>query len=252
MIASSTNYVEVRSYAELQRQIREALRKEHPEWIQPNGESPMCESYESRFAELLELFESRERKSIASSERVNARQEQGENHDYFNIVHSHARILSPLRRRTGRSERNIFDRRHSRLPTRVWRNATDQRRRLGRAGRSFRGDCSAAPRGGIGNRSHRHRRLLWPRSERASHRRSSSSISRRSLDRDQSRLSAAGPKPMGRGWSPRAFAISRRGQTAAIASRANRCVTTAPDRSEGSNGRSNRRIGRSSACGQDS
>jgi hypothetical protein len=74
MIASSTNYVEVRSYAELQRQIREALRKEHPEWIQPNGESPMCESYESRFAELLELFESRERKSIASSERVNARQ----------------------------------------------------------------------------------------------------------------------------------------------------------------------------------
>ena len=74
MIASSTNYVEVRSYAELQRQIREALRKEHPEWIQPNGESPMCESYESRFAELLELFESHERKSIASSEHVNARQ----------------------------------------------------------------------------------------------------------------------------------------------------------------------------------
>lgn len=74
MIASSSNYVEVRSYAELQRQIREALRKEHPEWIQPNGESPMCESYESRFAELLELFESHERKSIASSEHVNARQ----------------------------------------------------------------------------------------------------------------------------------------------------------------------------------
>jgi hypothetical protein len=74
MIASSSNSVEVRSYAELQRQIREALRKEHPEWIQPNGESPMCESYESRFAELLELFESHERKSIASSEHVNARQ----------------------------------------------------------------------------------------------------------------------------------------------------------------------------------
>lgn len=74
MTASSSNSVEVRSYAELQRQIREALRKEHPEWIQPNGESPMCESYESRFAELLELFESHERKSIASSEHVNARQ----------------------------------------------------------------------------------------------------------------------------------------------------------------------------------
>jgi hypothetical protein len=74
MIASSSNSVEVRSYAELQRQVHEALRKEHPEWIQPNGESPMCESYESRFAELLELFESHERKSIASSEHVNARQ----------------------------------------------------------------------------------------------------------------------------------------------------------------------------------
>ena len=74
MTASSSNSGEVRSYAELQRQIREALRKEHPEWIQPNGESPMCESYESRFAELLELFESHERKSIASSEHVNARQ----------------------------------------------------------------------------------------------------------------------------------------------------------------------------------
>jgi hypothetical protein len=44
MIASSSNSVEVRSY------------------------------YESRFAELLELFESHERKSIASSEHVNARQ----------------------------------------------------------------------------------------------------------------------------------------------------------------------------------
>ena len=74
MIASPSNSVEVRSYAELQRQIRESLREEHPEWIQPNGESPMCESYESRFAELLELFESHERKSIASSEHVNARQ----------------------------------------------------------------------------------------------------------------------------------------------------------------------------------
>jgi len=66
MTASSSNSGEVRSYAELQRQIRDALREQHPEWIEQDGES--------RFAELLELFESHERKSIASSEHVNARQ----------------------------------------------------------------------------------------------------------------------------------------------------------------------------------
>ena len=74
MIASSSNSVEVHSYAELQRQIRDALREQHPKWIEPDGDCPTCESYESRFAELLELFESHERKSIASSEHVNTRQ----------------------------------------------------------------------------------------------------------------------------------------------------------------------------------
>ena len=74
MIASSSNSVEVRSYAELQRQIRDALREQHPKWIEPDGDCPTCKSYESRFAELLELFESHKRKSIASSEHVNARQ----------------------------------------------------------------------------------------------------------------------------------------------------------------------------------
>lgn len=44
---------EIGSYAELQRQIHDALRAEHPEWVQPNGDCPTCESYESRFAELL-------------------------------------------------------------------------------------------------------------------------------------------------------------------------------------------------------
>jgi hypothetical protein len=41
------------AYIQLQRTIREALRREHPEWVQPNGESPICEAYESRFAKLL-------------------------------------------------------------------------------------------------------------------------------------------------------------------------------------------------------
>ena len=46
---------EIRSYAQLQRHIHNALRVEHPEWVQPNGDCPTCESYESRLAELLGL-----------------------------------------------------------------------------------------------------------------------------------------------------------------------------------------------------
>lgn len=56
---------EIRSYVELQRQIHDALREQHPEWIKLNGDCPTCESYESRFAELLDLFQSNERKSAA-------------------------------------------------------------------------------------------------------------------------------------------------------------------------------------------
>jgi hypothetical protein len=44
---------EVQPYVELQQQIHEALRRQHPEWVQPNGESPICDVYESRLAELL-------------------------------------------------------------------------------------------------------------------------------------------------------------------------------------------------------
>jgi hypothetical protein len=46
---------EIRSYLELQRQIHDALRAEHPEWVKPNGDCPTCDSYESRLVELLEL-----------------------------------------------------------------------------------------------------------------------------------------------------------------------------------------------------
>ena len=45
----------MRCYSELQRQIRKDLRAQHPEWVQRNGESPMCDSYELRLAELLGL-----------------------------------------------------------------------------------------------------------------------------------------------------------------------------------------------------
>jgi len=45
---------EIHTYQELQRQIHEDLRVQHPEWIQPDGRSPMCDSYESRLMELLD------------------------------------------------------------------------------------------------------------------------------------------------------------------------------------------------------
>jgi hypothetical protein len=63
MSASSSG--EIRSYVQLQRQIHDALREQHPDWIEQNGDCPTCESYESRFAELLDIFQSNERESAA-------------------------------------------------------------------------------------------------------------------------------------------------------------------------------------------
>jgi hypothetical protein len=44
---------EVDTYGDLLQQIHNDLRIQHPEWIQPNGKSPMCDSYEARLMELL-------------------------------------------------------------------------------------------------------------------------------------------------------------------------------------------------------
>ena len=56
---------EILSYSQLQQQIHDALRQQHPDWVKPNGDCPTCESYESRLAELLRFFSSNERKSTA-------------------------------------------------------------------------------------------------------------------------------------------------------------------------------------------
>ena len=47
---------EIQEYVHLQRQIHDAVRKEHPEWVEPNGESPMCDSYEARLMEQLDTL----------------------------------------------------------------------------------------------------------------------------------------------------------------------------------------------------
>jgi hypothetical protein len=44
---------EVPAYAQLQRQIHDALLAQHPEWILPDGACPTCDSYDERFEELL-------------------------------------------------------------------------------------------------------------------------------------------------------------------------------------------------------
>ena len=44
---------EVPGYAELQCEIHDALRAQHPEWIEADGTSSTCDYCESRFAELL-------------------------------------------------------------------------------------------------------------------------------------------------------------------------------------------------------
>jgi hypothetical protein len=49
----------IRSYSELREFIRVSLRIQHPEWIEPNGDSPVCDSYEARFAEILGLSDPR-------------------------------------------------------------------------------------------------------------------------------------------------------------------------------------------------
>jgi hypothetical protein len=48
----------INAIANLRQQIHNDLRKQHPEWILPNGESPICDVYEARLMNLLALVPS--------------------------------------------------------------------------------------------------------------------------------------------------------------------------------------------------
>jgi hypothetical protein len=62
---------QIHTYTELQQQIHDDLRIQHPEWVQPNGESPICDSYEARLMELLgTLTQTRSNESIAAPHRA--------------------------------------------------------------------------------------------------------------------------------------------------------------------------------------
>ena len=61
----------IHTYTDLLQKIHDDLRIQHPEWIQPDGESPMCDSYEARLEELFESFtRTGSNESIAAVHRV--------------------------------------------------------------------------------------------------------------------------------------------------------------------------------------
>jgi len=51
---------QVHTYTELRQQIHDDLRVQHPEWVQSDGKSPMCDSYEARLVQLLDSLTRRE------------------------------------------------------------------------------------------------------------------------------------------------------------------------------------------------
>jgi hypothetical protein len=45
---------QIHTYTELRQQIHDDLRVQHPEWVETNGRSPMCDFYEARLVQLLD------------------------------------------------------------------------------------------------------------------------------------------------------------------------------------------------------
>jgi hypothetical protein len=61
MMASPNVVADVPAYAELQRQMHDALLVQHPELIERNGDCPTCDDYDRCFAELLSFSLATER-----------------------------------------------------------------------------------------------------------------------------------------------------------------------------------------------
>jgi len=62
---------EIHTCTELRQQIHDDLRIQHPEWVQPNGECPTCDSYEARLMKLLDTSKrSRSNESFAATHRA--------------------------------------------------------------------------------------------------------------------------------------------------------------------------------------
>ena len=50
---------EIHTYSELREHLHEVLLHEHPEWIDPNGKSPILDQYDARLEELLKTLSAR-------------------------------------------------------------------------------------------------------------------------------------------------------------------------------------------------
>ena len=46
-------FQQIHTYTELRRQIHDDLRLQHPNWVQSNGKSPICDAYEARLMQLI-------------------------------------------------------------------------------------------------------------------------------------------------------------------------------------------------------
>jgi hypothetical protein len=55
---------QIHTYTELRKRIHDDLRVQHPDWVEPNGECPTCDSYEARLAKLLDTYTGKGTKSI--------------------------------------------------------------------------------------------------------------------------------------------------------------------------------------------
>jgi len=65
---------QIHTYADLRKQIHEDLRTQHPEWVQPNGESPLCDSYEARLMKTLQSLNQNEPNNFFDRRELEQRQ----------------------------------------------------------------------------------------------------------------------------------------------------------------------------------
>ena len=62
---------QIHAYTERRQQIHDDLWIQHPEWVEPNGESSKCDSYNARLTERLDTLRRRgSNKSIAAIHRA--------------------------------------------------------------------------------------------------------------------------------------------------------------------------------------
>jgi hypothetical protein len=53
LVKRTPRHHQIHTYGELRQQIHDDLRIQHPEWVEPDGKSPKCDSYEARLMEVL-------------------------------------------------------------------------------------------------------------------------------------------------------------------------------------------------------